>query len=121
VVERRGAPARAPAGGAGGAKPPGERIERRVTNLELLPARVDSLTSQILHLRTEMRAEFSAVRGEMAAQGAALRQEIAGQGSDLRRDIDGLATQMRVLHEEVIARIALLHEAPRGPSRRREK
>jgi hypothetical protein len=119
-----------------------ESLERRVTSLELLPARMDDLVSQILHLRTEMRAEFSAVRSEMggmgaalgqeiadqgaalrqevADQGAALRQEIADQGVTLRRDIEGLATHMRVLHEEVIARIALLHEAPRARSRRRK-
>ncbi len=128
-----------------------ESLERRVTNLELLPARIDDLASQILHLRTEMRAEFSAVRGEVAGQGTTLRQEIAEQGgmlrqemaeqggmlrqemaeqgaalrdefrSDLRREIDGLATHMRVLHEEVIARIALLGDAAPQARRRRRK
>jgi phosphoglycerate-specific signal transduction histidine kinase len=127
-----------------------EDLERRVTNLEQLPARVDNLASQILHLRTEMHVEFSAVRTEaggrdktlrqvIAEQATALRQEMVDQGSELRQEIavlrqemveqgaglhakiDGLATHMRVLHEEVIARIALLGEtSPRTRSRRRK-
>ncbi len=42
-----------------------ESLEQRVTQLEELPRRMDRLESQIVHLRTEMRDEFSAVRTEM--------------------------------------------------------
>jgi phosphoglycerate-specific signal transduction histidine kinase len=81
-----------------------------VTLLEQLPARVEALASQISHLRTEMRAEFSAVRGEMteqgttlartlrqemAAQGKALRQELAEQGKALRAEMADLGTSLR--------------------------
>lgn len=69
-----------------------ESLEHRVTELAQLPGRIDDLTSQISHLRTEMHDEFSAVRGEVS--------ELA----------DRLDTRMRVLHEDVIARIALLQE-----------
>jgi phage host-nuclease inhibitor protein Gam len=116
--------------------------EARVTALEQLPARVDALASQVLQLRTEMRAEFSAVRAEIAAQsttlrqemaaqstalrqemaeqGTALRREMAEQGTAVRQEIGGLATQMRVLHEEVIGRIALLQDAWGRPVKRRQ-
>ncbi len=76
-----------------------EGLERRVTQLEQLPARIDDLTSQVSQLRTEMRGEFSAVRGEMAKQGAALRAE--------------LGALMRVLHEDLVSRLALLQEGQR--------
>ena len=62
--------------------------------LEQLPARVAGLESQVVQLRDEMRAEFSAVRTE-------LRQEI-------RAGDQGTQRLMRVLHEEVLARIETL-------------
>ena len=52
-----------------------------MTVLEQLPARMDRFESQMEHLRTEMRDEFSAARREM-----------------------------RVLHEDAIGRIALVVE-----------
>ena len=58
-----------------------------MTKLEELPSRIDDLTLQVSQLRTEMRAEFSAVRAEMAT-----------------------GSQMRALYEDVISRIALLQE-----------
>ena len=78
-----------------------ESLERRVTELEQLPGKIDSLASQVLQLRTRMDAEFSAVRSEI-------------------RD---LGTEMRVLHEDVISRIALLQEGwarPRKPRSRKK-
>jgi len=103
-----------------------ERLERRVTELEQLPATIGGLTSQISQLRTEMRDEFSAVRGEMVEQGHSLRTEMAAQSatiiSTLRTEIaerdEARATHMRVLREDVISRIALLQE---GLPPRREK
>ena len=67
----------------------------RVTKLEELPARLDDLGGQLLQLRTEMRAEFSAVRDGMRA-------------SDER-----VMGQARVLHEDVIARLRCCEKASR--------
>ena len=80
-----------------------ERLEKRVTILEHLPARVEELAGQILQLREEMHAEFSAVRGE------------------IRGAVKGLATesQMRMMHEEVLSRFALIHEG--RPGRRKQR
>ena len=71
-----------------------EILEDRLDLLEELPARVAGLESQVVQLRDEMRAEFSAVRTE-------LRQEI-------RAGDQGTQRLMRVLHEEVLARIETL-------------
>ena len=71
-----------------------EILEDRVDLLEQLPARVAGLESQVVQLRDEMRAEFSAVRTE-------LRQEIRAGDQETQR-------LMRVLHEEVLARIETL-------------
>ena len=76
------------------------RLERRMTKLEELPARVDGLTSQVLQLRQEMRAEFSAVRVDMQALN------------------DRTMSQMRMLFEEMVGRMAVMKEgqseAPKG-------
>jgi hypothetical protein len=90
-------------------------LENRVTQLEQQLGPDDRDLSQVVPLRTELRAEFSSVRAEIAEQGKALRSEIAEQGN-------ALGAQMRVLHEDVISRIALLQEglpAPRGKSRKK--
>jgi hypothetical protein len=73
-----------------------------VSELERLPARIDDLTSQVVQLRTEMHAEFSAVRAEIAERATAV--------------------EMRVLHEDVISRLALLQEGrPVRPRRKPHK
>ena len=95
-----------------------EILERRVDRLEQLPARIDSLASQILQFRGEVRVEFSAVRQEMRDLGETLRAEMRVMQQDLVARIDETGLQMRVLHEDVISRIALLNEGLNGPSRR---
>ena len=80
-----------------------DSLERRVTELEQLPGKIDSLTLQVSQLRTKMAAEFSALRAE----------------------ISGFATgsEMRALHDDVISRIALLQEGwapPRKPRSRKK-
>ena len=93
-------------------------LNKRVTRLEELPARIDDLTAQVSQLRLETRDEFSAVRTEMAAGFAAA----AVRTDTLEAKTDGLAVQMRVLHEDLIARIALLQERwPKPPARTRKK
>ena len=52
-----------------------------MTKLEELPGRIDDLTLQVSQLRTEMRAEFSAVRAEIAERAT--------------------GSEMRALHEDV--------------------
>jgi hypothetical protein len=112
-----------------------DRLEKRVSVLEQIPARLDSLESQILLLRTEMREEFLAVRTEIHAGDAALGEEIrtgdaalheeiracdAALRGEIRSGDEETRRLMRVLHEEVLERIARIGEgqASRGQSRR---
>jgi uncharacterized alpha-E superfamily protein len=69
-----------------------ERLERRVTILEELPARVDALTLQVSQLREEMHVEFSAIRTE------------------IRTGDQEIMNQMRVLYEDMNAKLALIQE-----------
>ena len=80
-----------------------EKIERMMELLETLPERVGAVELQIVHLRNEMREQFSAVREE-------LRTEIQAGDQETRR-------YMRVLHEEVLSRIATIQEG--RPRRKR--
>jgi hypothetical protein len=104
-----------------------ETLEIRVDRLEELPARIEDVTQQVLQLRTEMGAEFSAVRAEMNAQWVGVRtelNELRTELHDLRTETrSGFAdvhTQMRILHEDVIARIAILHEASSASKSRQD-
>jgi len=72
-----------------------------VTQLEQLPDRIDDLTSQVSQLRTEMRAEFSAVRAELAERATGV--------------------EMRVLHADVISRLVLLQEGQAPRSKRKPR
>ena len=82
-----------------------EKLERRVTALETLPARVTALEVQISEFRAEVRAEFSATRTELCQEMHSLNDETRAQ--------------MRMLHEEVLARFSLLDEhLGRKPARR---
>ena len=79
-------------------------LERPVEILERLPERVTALETQIVQLRDEMRAEFSATRTDARAGDErvvqTLREEIRAGDDETRRF-------MRILHEEVIERIRL--------------
>lgn len=77
-------------------------VEGRLVKVE---GRLATVEVQIVHLREEMRSEFSAIRGELGERFEALYE----RGEDTRR-------YMRVLHEEVIDRIARIGEGP-PPSR----
>jgi hypothetical protein len=82
-----------------------DMLERRVEILEQLPDRVTALETQIVLLRDEMRAEFSATRTEARARDEetrrTLRQEIREGDEETRRF-------MRVLYEDLVARIEIL-------------
>jgi hypothetical protein len=93
-----------------------ERLDERVTILEQLPARMDTLESQILQSRQEMRAEFSALLEEMRSGFSSVEVRLTAKIAEVD---ERLGTQMRVLHEDAIARIALMKESV--PKRRRSK
>lgn len=101
-----------------------ETLERRVTMLEELPARIERVESQIVHLRSEMRDEFSAVRQEMRDLGSSLRDEIRATNEQtvarLTEAIDAARREARILFEEVVSRIATLNEERGGRGRRRK-
>jgi uncharacterized coiled-coil protein SlyX len=67
-----------------------DMLERRVDLLEQLPERVTGLETQIVLLRDDMRAEFSATRAE------------ARSGDEETRQF------MRILYEDLVARIEIL-------------
>jgi hypothetical protein len=104
-----------------------EILERKVESLELLPARMTALESQILQLGEDMRGEFFAVRREMATTVDALRTELIERisqleerlGERLRSGDEETRRYMRVLHEDVIERISRVQEGPRSRRRKR--
>src|SRR5215213_4657332 len=95
-----------------------ERLERRMTTLEELPARVGALESQVVQLRKEMHDEFSALRGDVRVGDEEtrrdLRLEIKAMGDRLEAGIDDAKRLARVLHEEVIERISRIGEVLNG-------
>ncbi len=115
-----------------------QMLEERVTSLEELPPRMAGLKLQIVQLRTEMHAEFSAVRGEIrlvdvrlgsveAGQreeirslGTGLREEIHSVETGLRLAIDEAQVQTRVLFEDFVARLAVVDEGKNVPPRKRK-
>jgi hypothetical protein len=80
-----------------------ERLYRRVTTLEEMPERIDRLELQMLQLRGEMRAEFSAVRTEIRDGDAMVVTAVIEQIEEARRHTS-------VLFEDGIGRIAVVGE-----------
>lgn len=91
-------------------------LEQKVAGLELLPARITGLESQILQLENGMRGEFSAIRREMVTAISQLEERL---GERIRSGDEETRRYMRVLHEDVIERISRIQEAP--PPRRRRR
>ena len=89
-----------------------EILEKKVEILERLPERVTAVELQLVQLRDEMRAEFSATRAEMLAGDEETRRLLREGDEETRR-------YMRILHEDVIARLSML-EPSRGSRRKRE-
>jgi hypothetical protein len=87
-----------------------EILEEIVRTFETLPKRVEAVESQILHLREEMRSEFSAVRREFAVFREGTRGEFSAIRQEIRNGDEETRRYMRVLHEEVLARIATIAE-----------
>ena len=90
-----------------------EILERKVEALETLPDRMTRVELQLVQLRDEMRAEFSAMRGGADADVtlSSLRQEVRAGDEETRR-------YMRMLHEDVIARLAIIQEGQRPRKKR---
>ena len=116
-----------------------ERLERRVTGIEQLPARMDRLELQIVQLRAEMRDEFSAIRREIRAgdEGSlrnlreeirngnvtivtALTEQVEDARTESRSLFEDARRENRVLFEEALARIANIQEGL-GSTRRTKK
>jgi phosphoglycerate-specific signal transduction histidine kinase len=93
-----------------------EILEQKVEGLELLPARMTTLESQILQLGDDMRVEFSAMRQEMATAISQLEERLVER---IRSGDEETRRYMRVLHEDVIERISRIQEGP--PPRRRKR
>jgi hypothetical protein len=89
-----------------------EILEKKVEILERLPERVTAVELQLVQLRDEMRAEFSATRAEMLAGDEETRRLLREGDEETRR-------YMRILHEDVIARLSML-EPSRGSRRKRD-
>jgi vacuolar-type H+-ATPase subunit H len=96
-------------------------------DLSGLTQRVTSLEVQVVQLRDEMRAEFSATRAELRKEirdgddetRHTLQEEIRANDEETRRVVreeiragdEETRTLMRVLHEYLVARIALIQPA----------
>ena len=97
-----------------------EMLDRRVEILEQLPERVTALEVQIVLLRDEMRAEFSATRAEARLGDErviqTLREETRAGDEETRRSLreairagdEETRGFMRILYEDLVARLALL-------------
>ena len=104
-----------------------EKLETQMLELRELPALVAEVGVQILQLRTEMRAEFSAIRQEIRTGDEetrrSLREEMRAGDETLREEMragdEETRRLMRVLHEDLVGRIALLQESRTNHASRR--
>ena len=72
-----------------------QMLEERVTSLEELPPRKAGLELQIVQLRTEMHAGFSAVRGQICSVDVRLESVEAGLREGIRSVETGLREEIR--------------------------
>jgi hypothetical protein len=82
------------------------RLAERTTAGE---GRLDSLESQIVQLRADMKAEFSAVRGAMTGMKGELRGEMAAMKTELREDIAAQGREMAAGFLKVDGELRGLH------------
>jgi predicted nucleic acid-binding Zn-ribbon protein len=105
-----------------------EKLEKAFASLATVPGevadlngRVGNLEVQIVQLRAEMTAEFSAVRADLRDVHDGLASEIASTRSNILEIIESSSqatgemfketwSQMRMLHEDVIERIKHISE-----------
>jgi len=96
-----------------------------VTKLPELPAKVDALTGQILHLRGETGSEFSDVRREMRASADGLRTQLLDEigkmhaltmaqiidlGDRLDAGFAGMRAEVRTFREEMLAGLKMIQD-----------
>ena len=109
-----------------------EILEENMEQLRDVPVRLSAVESQIVQLRAEMQAGFSALRGqndetrgEMVRLNDETRRELVRLNDETRREMtrlnDETNAHLRVLHEEVISRIALLQEGHPTAFRKNER
>jgi len=89
-------------------------LEQKVEVLESLPERISGVELQIVQLRVDMNAGFSALRDELReeirAGDESLRAEIRTCRAEIRNGDEETRRFMRILHEDVIARIAAISQ-----------
>ena len=107
-----------------------ESLRKLPVEVRQLRRRMDRVESQILHLRTEMRGEFSAMRAEMSgmATKVELQDAVAGAVRELTGAIaetrDDLARSMReqtaetqrrtrMMFEDVVERLKIIGDGDR--------
>jgi hypothetical protein len=93
-----------------------------VESLETLPARVSAVALQIMQLRQDMNAGFSALRDDLRGEvrgvderirtdlGAEIRAVQESLRAEIRAGDEETRRFMRILHEDVIARIAAIRQ-----------
>src|SRR5262245_12895037 len=86
-----------------------ENVEKTVAGLSELPARVAAVEGQILQLRTEMHAEFSAIRNEVGlcatrSEMRALHEDSVSRIRILAEGVDDTREQLRVLKSTTVAK-----------------
>jgi hypothetical protein len=85
------------------------RLEARVDLLEQLPDRVTAVETQIVQLREETRAEFSAVRSEMRELNAKTIQVVEMLNAETKRRIDVSIARMDALYAQADRKMEALH------------
>jgi len=97
-------------------------LEQKVATLEGLPARVNAVELQILHLRDEIRVDFSAtreqLRTEIRASGDALRTEMRAMAGGLRGEMQtidaGLRGEMQAIEAGLRGEMQAIEAGLRG-------
>jgi hypothetical protein len=85
-------------------------LEQRVAILETLPARVEGVELQIVQLRVDVRAGFSALHAALVETGGEMRALKEEMRSEMRALNEETRSQMRALHEDTRADVRLLAE-----------
>jgi len=76
-------------------------LERQMDGLSTLPERMDRLESQVLQLRDEMRAEFSAIRGETAREFGRVQTEFASVRTEFATVRTEMAAEFKAVRSEM--------------------
>jgi hypothetical protein len=93
-----------------------EKLEKTVDDLRevatqvgAVAARIEEFDVQFVHLRGELRVEFSAMREEIQRGDEETRRFVR---EEIQRGDEEMRRFMRVLYEDLVARIAILGDRP---------